>query len=262
MKRVTILLVGVSLFACSATAGSVSNVPGTLDTTLVDPAPALYPHFICASGCSGGSGDGAVSQSGVWSVGVSNFPDLQAVTGTVSVTGGATAVNQPALNIDGGSLAHITNFPSVQSVSGIVSVGNFPVTQAVSGSVAVSNLPASQAVTGTMSVGNFPATQTVNGSVAVPGVATAANQPGLDPDGGGLAHVTNWPSSQSISGSVAVSNLPSLQPVSGTVSVGNFPATQTVNGSVAVPGVATAANQRRRVSHCTPLSQVFGNIGI
>jgi hypothetical protein len=195
MKLLSILLTGATLLASAATAGSISSVPGTLDTTVVDPAPALYPHFICASGCGGGSTTGAVSQSGVWSVGINNFPALQAVTGTVSVAGGATAANQPALNADGGSLEHITNFPSVQSVS----VGNFPAVQPVSGSIAVSNLPASQAVTGTVSVANFPATQTVNGSIAVPGVATAANQPAINSDAGAQVHVMNLPATQPIS---------------------------------------------------------------
>jgi Tfp pilus assembly protein PilW len=98
---------------------------------------------------------------------VNNFPSLQSVTGTVSVTGVATAANQPALNPDGGSLAHITNFPPVQAISGAVSIGNFPATQTVGGSVSVSNLPATQPVSGTVSVGNFPATQTVSGTINV-----------------------------------------------------------------------------------------------
>ena len=137
MKRLSILLAGASLFASNVTAGSVSGVQGTLDTTVVDPPPALYPHFICASGCDSGSTTGAVSQSGTWSVGVNNFPSLQAVTGTVSVSGVATAANQPALNPDGGSLQHVTNFPSVQPVSGVVSIGNFPSSQVVTGTINV-----------------------------------------------------------------------------------------------------------------------------
>ena len=256
--KLTILLAGVSLLASEAVAGNVSNVPDTLDITVVDPAPSLYPHFVCASGCSGGAMGGSVTQSGAWTVGVTNFPSTQAVTGSVSVSnlpatqpvtgtinvgnfpssqavtgsvavpGVATAQNQPALDGDGGGLSHITNWPASQTVNGAVAVSNLPVTQTVSG---------------TVSVGNFPFSQTVTGSVVVPGVATADNQPALDGDGGGRSHVTNWPASQTVSGSVAVSNLPASQAVTGTVSVGNFPSTQTVSGSVTVPGVATAANQ-------------------
>lgn len=44
--------------------------------------------------------------------------------------------------------------------------------------------------------------------------ATAANQPGLNADGGALAHVTNFPTTQAVSGSVAVSNLPATQAIS------------------------------------------------
>ena len=119
--KLTVLFAGVSLFASEAWAGSISNVPGTLDATVVDPAPAFYPHFICASGCSGGSG-GSVAQSGAWTVGISNFPTTQTVNGSVSVPGVSTAANQPSLNADGGGLSHITNFPAIQAVSGSVTV--------------------------------------------------------------------------------------------------------------------------------------------
>ena len=52
---------------------------------------------------------------------------VQAVSGTVTANIGTTnglalAANQPAVNADGGSLAHVTNFPSTQTVSGTVSV--------------------------------------------------------------------------------------------------------------------------------------------
>ena len=279
--KLNILLAGVSLLASNAWAGNVSNVAGTLDTTIVDPAPAQYPHFICASGCSSGAGaGGAVTQSGAWSVGVSNFPSTQTINGVVTVPGVATSANQPVLNLDGGALSHITNLPSIQSVSGTVTVGNFPATQAINGAVAVpgvataanqpnlnsdggalshvTNLPAIQAVNGTVTVGNLPATQAVTGSVTVLGVATAVNQPSLNADGGALAHIVNFPVTQPISGSVTIANLPATQPVSGSVSVGNFPstqavsgaisvsnfpATQAVSGTVSVAGVATAASQ-------------------
>jgi hypothetical protein len=263
--KLNLLLLGVSLLASQAWAGSISNVPGTLDTTLIDPAPALYPHFVCASGCNSGSNTSAVSQSGAWSVGVTNFPAVQSVSGsvaisnfpttqpisgTVTVPGVATSANQPALGGDGGGLSHITNFPATQSVTGAVSITNLPATQTISGTVAVpgvasyanqpalggdggglshiTNFPATQSVTGAVSITNLPATQTISGSVTVNGVATSANQPALSGDGGGLSHITNFPATQ---------------PVSGAVSITNLPATQPVSGSVTVNGVATSANQ-------------------
>jgi hypothetical protein len=54
-----------------------------------------------------------VSQSGVFSVAVNNFPATQPISGSISITGTPT-----------------------------VDVGNFPATQAVSGTVAISNFPA------------------------------------------------------------------------------------------------------------------------
>ena len=197
MKRLIILLAGASLLASNALAGSVSGVPGTLDTTVVDPAPASYPHFICASGCGGGSNmSGTVSQSGAWSVGVINFPALQAVTGTVSLAGSINVANLPVSQTVNGSVA----------VPGVATAANQPSLNADGG--------------GLTHVMNWPASQVVNGSVAVPGVATAANQPGLNADGGELAHVMNWPASQAVNGSVAVSNLPATQIISGVVTMG------------------------------------------
>ncbi len=62
---------------------------------------------------------------------------------------------------------------------------------------------------------------------------------------GSAVSVTNFPVSQSVSGSVSVSNFPATQPVSGSVNVGNFPAVQpvsvsgTVNTLTAVASTAT-----------------------
>jgi hypothetical protein len=160
-------------------------------------------------------------QSVSGSVAISNLPSTQPISGSVTVPGIATSANQPALNGDGGGLAHITNFPATQSVSGTVTVVNLPATQPISGSVTVpgvstsanqpalngdggglahiTNFPATQSVSGAVTVVNLPATQPVSGSVTVSGVATSANQPALNGDGGGLAHITNFPTTQAIS---------------------------------------------------------------
>jgi hypothetical protein len=61
----------------------------------------------------------------------------------------------------------------------------------------------------------------------------------------GTDSVTIVPSgTQTVSGSVSVSNFPATQPVSGSVSVSNFPATQPVSGTVAATqsGTWTIAN--------------------
>jgi hypothetical protein len=53
------------------------------------------------------------------SVSVSNFPATQPVSAASLPlpAGAATSANQPALNGDGGGLAHVTNFPATQPVS-------------------------------------------------------------------------------------------------------------------------------------------------
>ena len=74
-----------------------------------------------------------------------------------------------------------------------------------------------QNVTGSVSVSNFPATQAVSGTVAV-------SNTGFD--------VNNFPATQTVDGTVNVGNFPATQPVSGSVSVSNFPATQPVSGTI------------------------------
>lgn len=113
-------------------------------------------------------------------------------------------------------------------------------TQPISGSVSVSNLPASQAVTGTF----WQATQPVSAaSLPLPsGAATSAKQPTLDADGGAPAHVTNWPTTQPVSGSVGVS---------GSVAVtGTFwQATQPVSLATNTPDVTDRSG--RLLGHVT-----------
>lgn len=74
------------------------------------------------------------------------------------------------------------------------------------------------------------------GNISIPGVSTEATLSSLNAkvtkcDTDNVA-VSNFPDTQSVSGSVSVSNLPATQTVQGTVAVNNFPASQTVNGTV------------------------------
>ena len=61
---------------------------------------------------------------GTQTVSVSNFPATQAISAASLPlpAGAATAAAQPALNGDGGALAHVTNFPATQPVSGTVAL--------------------------------------------------------------------------------------------------------------------------------------------
>jgi len=79
-------------------------------------------------------------------------------------------------------------------------------------------------------VTNFPSqgTQTVSGTVSV------SNFPATQPVTG-----TFWPATQPVSGSVSVANFPATQTVAGSVTVSNFPATQPVSGTVSVGNFPT-----------------------
>ena len=79
--------------------------------------------------------------------------------------------------------------------------------------------------------------------------ATSGPTTVVQPTGSNLhVDVDNYPATQPVSGTIAVSNLPATQPVSGSVTavqssgsnlhvdVDNFPATQPVSGSVGVNG--------------------------
>jgi Flp pilus assembly pilin Flp len=212
----------------------------------------------------------AATQSGAWSVSVSNLATTQAISAASLPlpAGAATAANQPSLNADGGALAHVTNFPSTQVVSGAVTAydGGAAITGAamptggsgltgwlsaiwskLSGTLAVSwtgqSVAATQSGAWSVSVSNLAATQAIS-AVSLPlpaGAATAANQPSLNADGGALTHITNFPSTQPVSWSgqtVGVSSLPSLPAGAntiGSVNVANFPSSQTVSDVQSAP---------------------------
>jgi hypothetical protein len=86
---------------------------------------------------AGGNVIGGVTQSGSWSVAVSNLPATQAISATALPlpAGAATAANQPAINGDGGSQVHVTNLPATQAVSGAVSVTTLPALAAGSNTI-------------------------------------------------------------------------------------------------------------------------------
>jgi len=60
--------------------------------------------------------------------------------------------------------------------------------------------------------------------------------------------VTNFPSTQAVSGTVNVGNLPAVQTITGAVSVGNLPAVQTVAGSVQVANLPIDGEGNVRVA--------------
>ena len=109
-----------------------------------------------------------------------------------------------------------------------------------SGSTSITGSP-------TVKVGNFPATQ----SVAV------SNFPSSQPVTG-TVDVGNLPATQAVSGTVNVGNLPATQPVSGTVNVGNLPATQPVSGTVNVGNLPATQAVTGTVSTTATTDELFG----
>jgi hypothetical protein len=145
---------------------------------------------------------------------VSNFPAIQTITGSVSLS-------QPAT-------VSVSNFPGIQTVTGTV-------TSVITGTVqtAVTNFPAVQTITGTVAISPQPLQITTTGSLPV----TVISIPNIT----GSVNVTN--SSFNITGSVLA--IPTgTQTIAGTVtsvitgtvqtSVTNFPVVQAITGTVAI----------------------------
>jgi hypothetical protein len=90
--------------------------------------------------------------------------------------------------------------------------GAWPVSPTVLGAAVSASNPLPMGFGSGVTLPAFTSTPTVNlGTIAA--VATAANQPALSGDGGALAHVTNFPSTQAVSWSaqsISVTSLPSL----------------------------------------------------
>ncbi len=215
------------------------NVGGNPVTTanpvpVQPPASGSLPVLNIGSILSVNQGSiGAVIIGGsIASAGVAN----QSVSGTV----GASVIGHAPVVIVGGSIAASFTPPANQSVSGTVgasiiglppvNVTNFPTTQNVSGSVVAFQGTPEWTVKSSISGGifpvsgsvaavvtNFPTTQNVSGSVAAWLQSTNAS----------VITVGTTAANQSVSGTVGASII-GLPPVNVT----NFPTTQNVSGSV------------------------------
>lgn len=164
------------------------------------------------------------------------------------VTGPATDAELRAIPVPVSGTVAVSNLPVTQTVAGTVAVSNLPATQPISGAVAVSNFPATQPISGTVAVSNHPASQAVTGAffqatqpvsaAALPlpsGASTEATLAAIkaktDNLDVALSTRTKPADTQTVAGTVAVSNFPATQPVSGTVAISNLPATQAVTGT-------------------------------
>jgi hypothetical protein len=138
-----------------------------------------------SGGASGGGGGGgtviqgpAGSSSSAWFVqpgSGASFP--VSVTSLPLPAGAATAANQPAINADGGALAHVTNFPSTQAISATSLPLPSNAAQEGGGNLAGINGKLTATANG-LKVDNSGVTQPVSAaSLPLPsGAATAANQ--------------------------------------------------------------------------------------
>lgn len=187
---------GVNFYAAGgAASGGVGTVdqgaPGASSTPwfvkLVDGSSSFgtqsNPIWVTGSFASAGGGVGD-------SVSVTNFPAVQAITGSVKLT-------------------------EAVSIAGPVSVSNFPATQVVSGSNWTPTITGSVKLTegvsiaGSVSVGNFPATQTISGSNWIPTVTGSVRL--SDP-----VAVSNFPANQAIT--FPSNSTPMMTSVTGSLS--------------------------------------------
>ena len=141
------------------------------------------------------------------------------VSGTVTanlgvLNGAATAANQPALNADGGALAHVTNFPATQQVSGTVTANAGSGTFAVSAATLPLPSNAAQETGGNLA--------TLAGAVIAQG-STTSGQPGelamaaVTAASPSYTTAKSSPLSLNTSGGLRVDGSGVTQPVSGAV---------------------------------------------
>jgi len=164
-------------------------------------------------------------------------------SGTIQASGtgvDGTGITQPT----GGSGIRGWLSGIYKAITGTLTIGG---TVSVSGTVPVSGTfyQATQPVSGTVSVSGtvpvsgtfYPATQPIS-ATALPlptGAATSANQPALNGDGGSLAHVTNFPTTQAVT-------TPLAAPVTGQVSIATTGTALALGSGALVNGIVIKAN--------------------
>lgn len=208
----------------------------------------LYPSFpdIQTVAVTGSIITTAV-QSGSYTVIVSG---TQSITGTVGISGPVAVSNFPAVQAITGSVLALPT--GVQTVNGTVTsvltgtvqtaVTNFPATQTVTGSVAVGN---QVSITGSVAVNNFPATQVIQGAVSVGNVVAITSTGSLP------VSIMNIPT---ITGSVTVGNQVSI------TTTGSLPVT--FSGIVNVTGTVLALPTGTQTVAGTVTSVITGTVMI
>lgn len=200
-------------FSTSNSSVQVLNFPAIQDIAGSVVARNVVPSSLLAG----------VSVIGLAPVSVSNFPTNQNVSGSVA----AFVQGTPNVNVAGSVAAWLQS-----TNASVITVGTAAPNQSVSGTVGAS-------VIGTVPVTQSGTIITSLVSTVPSSVIVGASIFGLPP-----VNVTNFPTNQNVSGSVAawlqstnasvitVGTAVANQSVSGTVDVGNFPTSQNINGSV------------------------------
>src|ERR1035437_1814114 len=244
---------------------SVSNLPtnqsvsGTIISTQIAGSIMAISGTLTPPANQSVSGQIGASIIGLTPVKVSNFPTNQSVSGQITVV---SSIAGGIFPISGSVAAVVTNFPANQSVSGqIVVVSSiagciFPISgsvsaivtnlqgASVSGTVVATQIAGSvMAVGGSLTMtGNQSVSGTVGASIIGQVTVVSSIAGGIFPISGSVAAtVTNFPSNQSVSGTIHVDNFSSVvatqlagsimavsataaanQSVSGTVHIDNF----------------------------------------
>lgn len=178
-------------------------------------------------------------------------PANQSVSGTV----GASVIGQVPVFIIGGSIAASFTPPANQSVSGTVQtdVRSSVAVVIIGGSIAASfTPPANQSVSGAVSISNFPTTQNVSGSV----VATQGTTPWIIT--GSVQGVFAGVANQSVSGTVGssiIGTVPVTQSGTNITSlVSTVPSSVIVGASIFGTAPVTQAG--------TWIASVFGTVSV
>jgi hypothetical protein len=252
---VNISLSGVTIGGVIEVTTSQGHPVGVSGTVFVENFPAFFP--ITVTGALPVTGVVTVLNTGVfvqnWPTQVSGVYVLN--TASVTVTNFPDPVTSVTMTLTGVLPVSQTNLPATQSVY-VVNQTSGSVTVSGTASVSVTNFPSVVTVTGTgafdvtvlnpvtgVNVLNFPVTQSV--FVVNQGTSSFAGDVNItasitlpvsqtNPVLTSSVNVLNWPATasvQSVTGTVAVSNLPVTQTVSGSVGI---------DGPVAITGVVTA----------------------
>lgn len=149
-----------------------------------------------------------------------------------------------------------------QLIAGVDQSGNVRYLNFISSSIMVTGslgLVGSSIVTGSIAVSNFPSVQVVTGTVlALPtGTQTVVGTVTAVITGTLQTTVTNFPATQTVTGSVGITNFPAVQVITGTVALAAQPITITSTGSLSTLDRKSSLATTSSVNASNSTSQVL-----